>query len=97
MPLLIMDVQVFSLDRCERFLTAIEGILQHDQRTIIKIPLCSANPAHGGPIIGERYSIHYLDGIDAHDRPPEFFYLGRFDQQLVFSTIPLLEMSSEIR
>jgi hypothetical protein len=62
LPLLIMNVQIFSADLATR-LTSKEGILRCERDTIIKIPIGTAKPANGGPVIGERYYVRYMDGI----------------------------------
>ena len=84
-PLLIMNVQVFSLDLDARCLTSNEAILQYDKHAVIKIPLCEARPIDGGPVIGKHYFVRYVDGIAQDIYPPEFCYDGTVDQQLVFS------------
>lgn len=83
-PLLIMNVQVFSLSMDIRYLTSREGILQCNGYTMIKIPLCAASLLNGGPVVGERYYVRYLDGIVQDFYPPEFCYVGVEDQQLMF-------------
>jgi len=85
-PLLIMNVQVFSLGMDARYLTSNEGVLQYDRHTEIRISLRDANPINGGPIVGERYFVHYLDGIAEDIHPPRFCYIGIVNQQFVFST-----------
>jgi hypothetical protein len=85
-PLLIMNVQVFSLGMDIRYLTSDEGILEYEHHTEIKIPLCDASSVNGGPVIGERYFVRYLDGIAEDFYPLQFCYIGIIDQQLVFST-----------
>ena len=85
-PLLIMNVQVFSLDMDARYLTSHEGVLQYDRHTTIKIPLGEANQVNGGPVVGERYFVRYVDGIAQDMFPPEFRYLGTVGQELVFSS-----------
>ncbi len=85
-PLLIMNVQVFSLDMDARCLTSNEAILQYDINTVIKIPLDEANLVDGGPVVGKHYFVRYLDGIAQDPSPPEFCYVGAVDQQLVFSS-----------
>jgi len=85
-PLLIMNVQVFSLEMDARYLTSNEAILQYDQDAVIKIPLRGAHPVNGGPIIGKHYFVRYVDGIAQNIYPPEFCYVGTVDQQLVFSS-----------
>lgn len=86
LPLLIMNVQVFSanMDAC---LTSKEGILRYDLDTVIKIPLGAAKSANGWPVIGERYYVSYVDGIGEDIYPPEFRYIGMKDKQLVFSSL----------
>ncbi|MGC1376284.1 MAG: hypothetical protein WA821_08680 [Anaerolineales bacterium] len=85
-PLLIMNVQVFSLDLDARCLTSNEAILQYDKHAVIKIPLSDAHPLEGGPVIGEQYFVSYMDGIAAPQiYPPEFRYIGAVNEQLVFS------------
>ena len=83
-PLLVMNVQVFSLNMDIRYLTSREGILQCNGYTMIKIPLCTAQLFNGGPVVGERYYVRYLDGIVQDRYPPEFCYVGVVDQQLMF-------------
>jgi hypothetical protein len=83
-PLLIMNVQVFSLSMDIRYLTSREGILQCNGYTMIKVPLCAASLLNGGPVVGERYYVRYLDGIVQDLYPPEFCYVGVEDQQLMF-------------
>jgi hypothetical protein len=84
-PLLIMNVQVFFLNRDARCLTSKEAILQYDTHAVIKIPLCDAHPVNGGPVIGEHYFVRYVDGIAQEIFPPEFRYVGAVNEQLVFS------------
>lgn len=86
-PLLIMNVQVFSLNMDARYLTSHEAILQYDKHAVIKVPLREANEINGGPVVGERYFVRYVDGIATQDLyPPEFRYVGTMDEQLVFSS-----------
>ena len=85
-PLLIMNVQVFSLDMDARCLTSNEAILQYDEHAVIKIPLRNAHPVNGGPVIGEHYFVRYVDGIAQEIYPPEFRYVGAVNGQLVFSS-----------
>lgn len=85
-PLLIMNVQVFSSDMAARCLTSKEAILRHTTHTIIKIPASTAKPVNGGPVVGQRYFVHYMDGIASDFTRPEFRYLGREGDQLVFSS-----------
>ena len=86
MPLLVMNIKVFSLDMDTRCLTSSEGILTGNTVTEIKIPLFDAIPVNGGPIVGERYFVLYQDGIEQDIFPPEFFYIGMVDHQLIFSS-----------
>lgn len=86
LPLLIMNVQVFSVDMDARYLTSNEAILRYDKDAIIRIPLSAAKSVNGGPVIGERYFVRYLNGIDQDFYPPEFCYIGTKDKQLVFSS-----------
>jgi len=86
-PLLIMNVQVFSIDvDARRCLTSNEAILHCDKHAVIKIPVGNARPHDGGPVIGEQYFVHYMDGIASKQvYPPEFRYVGSINEQLVFS------------
>jgi hypothetical protein len=85
-PLLVMHIQVFSLDMETRCLTSSEGILTGDDQTEIRIPLFDAIQVKRGPIVGERYFVRYQDGIAQDIFPPEFFYIGIVDHQLIFSS-----------
>jgi hypothetical protein len=85
-PLLIMNVQIFSLDMDARCLTSNEAILQYDKYAVIKIPLRDAHPVNGGPVVGEYYFVRYRDGITQETYPPEFRYIGAVNGQLVFSS-----------
>jgi hypothetical protein len=86
LPLLVINIQVFSLDTDTRYLTSSEGILTGNAVTEIKIPLFDARLINGGPIVGERYFVRYLDGIGEESFPADFFYIGMIDNQLVFSS-----------
>ncbi len=86
-PLLIMNVQVFSVDMHARYLTSKEAILRCDENMEIKIPVNAANPNHNGLVIGENYFVRYINGIEQHFYPPEFRYVGMKDKQLVFSSL----------
>ena len=86
MPLLVLNIQVFSLDMDTRYLTSNEGILISDGLLEIKIPLFDARPVNGGPVVGERYFVRYLDGIADGIYPPDLYYVGTVDNQLVFSS-----------
>ena len=85
-PLLIMNVQVCSPDMNFRYLTSKEGILKYECHSEIKIPVSNATTVNGGPIVGKRYCIRYLDGIEQDICPPELFYIGIADNQFVFSS-----------
>ena len=85
MFLLILNVQVFSSGMTDCLLVSQEGILQDEQDTIIRIPSYQARLFNGGPVIGNHYSIRYMDGIENHLCGPEFYYLGIMDQQFIFS------------
>lgn len=85
LPLLIMNVQVFSVNMEAYYLTSKEAILRYGKDAVIKIPLCAANKVNGGPVIGERYFVRYVDGIGQDSYPPEFRYVGMKDKQLVFA------------
>jgi len=85
-PLLIMNVQVFSLNMAARCLTSKEAILQYDTHAVIKIPLRDAHPVNGGPVVGEHYFVRYVDGIAQETYPPEYRYVGAVNEQLVFSS-----------
>lgn len=86
LPLLIMNVKVFSVDMDTYYLTSKEAILRCDNDMVIKIPLYDAQPINGGPVIGEYYFVRYMDGIGDDFYPPEFQYLGMKNKQLVFSS-----------
>lgn len=88
MSLLIMNVQVFSTDMSERYLAAREAILHYNGTLQIKIPQGSATHHNGGPLIGERYYVRYLDGLAQDNAPQEFCFIGTIDGQLVFATFP---------
>lgn len=85
-PLLIMNVQVFSLDMHARYLTSKEAILRCNEEMEIKIPLNAANPTDD-LVIGENYFLRYVHGIEQHFYLPEFRYIGMKDKQLVFSRL----------
>lgn len=87
LPLLIMNVQVFSTNMDARYLTSKEAVLRYEKDTIIKIPLWSAKSVNGGPVIGEHYFLRYVDGIGHNFLPPEFKYVGTMNEQLVFSSV----------
>ena len=86
-PLLIMNVQVFSVNMNARYLTSKEAVLCCDKDLVIKIPSYAAESANGGPVIGDRYFVRYVDGIGQNPYPPEFRYVGVMDKQLVFSSL----------
>jgi hypothetical protein len=88
-PMLIMNVQVFSLDIDGSCLTSDEGILKCGRHLEITIPLSSANPVNQGPIVGERYFVRYEDEIAHETYQPEFCYVGITDNQLIFSNATL--------
>lgn len=83
-PLLIMNVQVFSAKMNAYYLISNEAILRYEKHTIIKIPMCTAKSVNGGPVVGERYYVRYRDGIGEDFYPPEFRYVGTMNEQLVF-------------
>jgi hypothetical protein len=85
-PLLIMNVQVFSVNMDARYLTSKEAVLRYEHDTIIKIPLVAAQTVNGGPVVGEHYFIRYRDGIGEDIYPPEFCYIGMKDKQLIFAS-----------
>lgn len=87
-PLLIMNVQVFSMDLdAHRCLTSHEAILHHGKHAIIKIPLSDARPVDGGLVVGEQYFVRYMDGMAGKQAyPPEFRYVGAVNEQLVFTS-----------
>lgn len=88
LPLLIMNVQVFSVDMNARYLTSKEAVLRYEKATTIKIPLGTAKSANGGLIVGKHYFLRYVDGIGQTSYyPPEFKYLGTMNEQLVFSSV----------
>lgn len=87
LPLLVMNVQVFSIDMNARYLTSKEAVLRYENATTIKIPLCAAKSVNGGPIVGKNYFLRYMDGIGQDFYPPEFKYLGTMNEQLVFSSV----------
>ena len=86
-PLLIMNVQIFSVNMEARYLTSKEAILREGKELIIKIPLCAAKAMNGGPVIGQHYFVKYRDGIGGDFYPPEFQYIGTTNEQLVFSSV----------
>ena len=86
LPLLITNVQVFSVEMDARYLTSKEAILRHEQDTVIKIPLSAAKPTNGGLVVGKHYFVRYLDGIGEDFYPPEFYFVGVKDKQLIFSS-----------
>ena len=87
MPLLIMNVQVYSSDKYIRCLTSQEAILNCNEDMEIKIPFGAAKAANDELIIGERYLVRYVDGMEQSSYPPEFCYVGIADKQLVFSSM----------
>ena len=86
LPLLIMNVQVFSTDMDARYLTSKEAILRYGKNMVIKIPLWAAKTINDGLVVGESYFVRYVDGIGQDFYPPEFRYIGMRDKQLVFSS-----------
>jgi hypothetical protein len=88
LPLLLMNVQVFSTDMDARYLTSKEAVLRDGNATTIKIPLCAAKSVNGGPVVGKHYFLRYMDGIEQSSfNFPEFKYLGLMNEQLVFSSV----------
>ena len=85
-PLLIMNVQVFSSDMLAYCLTSKEAILRQNTHTVIKIPTSTAKSVNGGPVVGQRYFVRYVDGIASDFTRPEFRYLGTENEQFVFSS-----------
>ncbi len=85
-PLLIMNVQVFSVNMDARYLISKEAVLRNEKHTIIKISLNEAESVNGGPVVGERYFVRYRDGIGQDFYPPEFRYIGMKNKQLIFSS-----------
>jgi hypothetical protein len=93
-PILIMNIEVFSHDMEVRFLTSSEGILKYDRLIEINIPLSAAQTLNGGPLIGECYSIRYADGMINDPYPRDFYFIGIVDNQLTFSQAPPCTMKN---
>ncbi|MGC1375648.1 MAG: hypothetical protein WA821_05470 [Anaerolineales bacterium] len=86
MPLLILNVQFFSLDMGACCLTSNEGILKYNEHIEINIPASTAISLNGGPFVGECYFIRYLDRIANDGYPTDFCYAGMVGNQFVFSS-----------
>jgi len=93
-PILIMNIKVFSSNTDICYLTSSEGILKYNHALeTIQIPLSVAKSLNGGPLIGEQYLIYYADGMINDPFPHEFYYIGTENGQLVFSQAPPFSVS----
>ena len=96
MSLLIMNVQVFSMDMNERYLTSREAILHYNGKVQIKVPQGSATSHNGGPVIGcpltrrDTRPVPYSPGFQRSGEGSRMRVLGRWTEIAATLAAPLV-------
>jgi hypothetical protein len=84
----ILKVQAYSMNMSDQRLVSEAGLIERDEYVMVQVPLGTACPINGGPIVGEQYSVRYHDESGLNYNDQGFRYLGIFDMRLIFTTAP---------